>query len=79
MNSATFRKWLMEHGCRVERHMAVKHKRAAISKVLVRRGSREAELPLAGSRKDLPSDVVLAIVDKLGLDRAELPGPKSRV
>jgi len=79
MNSATFRKWLMDHGCRVERHMRVKHKRAGISTALVRYGDREAELPLVGSRKDLPGDVILGVVDKLGLDRSDLPGPKSRV
>ena len=78
MINATFRKWLMDRGCRVERRMHVKHKRAGITKVLVRRGRRQVELPLVGSRKKLPSAVVLAIVDKLGLDRAELPGRKSR-
>ena len=79
MNSANFRRWLVEHGCRVERRMRVRHKRSGIGSALVRRGDREAELPLVGSRKDLPVDVVIEVVAKLGLDPAELPGPKSRV
>lgn len=78
MNSATFRKWLVEHGCRVERHMLIKHRRSGIGSALVRLGEREAELPLVGSRKDLPADVVMSVVTKLGLDPAELPGAKSR-
>jgi len=79
MNSANFRKWLVEHGCRVEQHMRVKHKRSGIGSALVRLGDREAELPLIGSRKDLPTDVVMGVVTKLGLDPADLPGPRSRV
>ena len=78
MNSSTFRKWLVAHGCRVERHMKVRHKRAGISKALIRRGNREADLPLLGSAKALHRNTVLAVVKKLGLDPAELPGPKSR-
>jgi len=79
MNSANFRKWLIERGCRVERHMRVKHKRSGIGSALVRLGDREAELPLLGSRKILPKDLVMGVVKKLGLDPADLPGPKSRV
>ncbi len=78
MNSATFRKWLTAHGCRVEQHIPVKHKRAGISKALIRHGNRKAELPLTGSTKALSRTAVLAVVEKLGLDPADLPGPKSR-
>ncbi len=60
-------------------HMRIKHKRSGIGNALVRHGDREAELPLVGSRKELPADVVMGVVTKLGLDPAELPGPKSRV
>lgn len=34
---------------------------------------------MAGSRKDLDPEVVGQIVDALGLDPNELPGPQSRV
>jgi hypothetical protein len=77
MESATFRKWLTDRGCSFEQHRRATGK--GISAVTVRRGSRKADLPLVGSRKRLPADVVYAIVDILGLDRSELPGPKSRV
>jgi len=79
MESATFRKWLLDHGCRIERLPTTKSKAAGIAHVLVRRGKQEAELPLAGSRKHLPLSVVHDIIDRLGLDRSELPGFKSRV
>jgi hypothetical protein len=79
MESATFRKWLSDRGCRIERLPTTKAKKEGITHVLVRRGEREAELPLAGSRKRLPLAVVHEIVDRLGLDRSELPEVKSRV
>ncbi len=79
MESATFRKWLVQHGCRVEQLPPVKHKKKGITSVLVRRGARTAKLPLAGSKKRLADAVVHGIVDRLGLDRDELPGPRSRV
>ncbi len=79
MNSSTFRKWLVARGCRVEKHMRVRHKRAGISTALVRRGDREAELPLVGSAKTLHRNTVLAVVRKLGLNPSDLPEPRSRV
>ena len=78
MENATFRKWLLDRGCRIERQPPGKAKKAGISHVLVRRGELEAQLPLAGSRKPLPLDVVYDVVDRLGLDRSELPRTKSR-
>jgi hypothetical protein len=78
MECATLRKWLLQQGCSIERRERIKHKRSGSSTVLVRRENRVAELPLVGSRKRLPQEVIDSIVDKLGLDRADLPGPKSR-
>ena len=45
----------------------------------VRFGDRSAVLPDIGSRKRLDPRVVRKIVDELGLDWNELPGPTSRV
>ncbi len=77
MQSATFRKWLAERGCAFEPHPEGKHLGHTV--VTVRLGERRAELPLVGSKKRLPDDVVRKVVGDLGLDAAELPGPKSRV
>jgi hypothetical protein len=47
--------------------------------VTVRRGDRKSVLPNIGSHKALDPRVVRKIVDDLGLDWNELPGPASRV
>ena len=78
MESATLRKWLLERGCEIRQHQPVKHKRGGFSSVTVHLGKRSAELPLVGSRKPIPPEAVKDIVDRLGLDWNELPGPKSR-
>jgi hypothetical protein len=56
MQSATFRKWLAERGCRFDHH---EHKRGeGHVLVTVHRGGRKSEVPLGGSRQDLdPRDV----------------------
>ena len=77
MESATFRKWLEERGCHFEQHERYKGQGAA--SVTVRRGERSADVPLVGSKKHLDPRIVDEVVDALGLDRNELPGPKSRV
>jgi hypothetical protein len=77
MESATFRQWLTEHGCsfdagkdtiRTEGH----------AYVTVRLLNRRAVLPDIGTHKRLDPEVVRKIVDELGLDWNELPGPSSR-
>ncbi len=51
MQSATFRKWLAEHGCRFDLH---EHKRGeGPVLVTVHREGRKSEVPLGGSRQDL--------------------------
>lgn len=72
MESATFRKWLAEHGCTFEKHQHAKG--GGIASVTVRRGRRRSVLPLAGSRKRLDPEVIERIREDLGLTRVALPG-----
>ncbi len=78
MESATFRKWLAERGCSFE---AGKDSVGAHGHVYVtvHREDRRALLPDIGTNKALDPRVVRQIVDDLGLDWNELPGPMSRV
>lgn len=78
MESTTFRKWLAERGCRFE---AGKDTVETVGHayVTIHRGNRKAVLPEVGTNKALDSRIVHEIVDKLGLDWNELPGPVSRV
>ncbi len=77
METETFRKWLMERGCRFRRHGHL-GKGLGAGAVTVTRADRKAELPLVGSKKHLPAETVRAGVTALGLDPAELPGPRGR-
>jgi hypothetical protein len=78
MESATFRKWLGDRGCRFDRH---ERERRGEGKaiVTVHREQRIAQLPYVGSRQHLDPRVVRRVCEDLGLDWSELPGPKSRV
>ncbi|MGD0636240.1 MAG: hypothetical protein ABSA13_18850 [Beijerinckiaceae bacterium] len=78
MESATFRQWLSERGCSFEagKDTVQTHGQAHVT---VRLGDRRAVLPEIGSHKRLDPQVVRQIVDELGLDWNELPGPMSRV
>jgi hypothetical protein len=78
MESATFRKWLVEHGCRID-HDGHQHRHEGPVMVTVHRAGRRAQVPLGGSRQTLDLRVVRRACEELGLDPAELPGPKSRV
>ncbi len=78
MNSATFRKWLAERGCRFEAGRdTVRAEGHAY--VTVHRGDRKAVLPEIGTQQALDQRIVRDVVDTLGLDWNELPGPMSRV
>ena len=78
MESATFRQWLSERGCSFDagKDTVGTHGHAYVT---VRLGDRRAVLPEIGSHKRLDPTVVRKIVDELGLDWNELPGPASRV
>jgi mRNA interferase HicA len=77
MESATFRKWLAERGCRFDQHEEKRGDGQVI--VTVHREGRKAEVPLGGSRQILDQRVVRRACEELGLDWSELPGPQSRV
>ncbi len=78
MESATFRKWLLEQGCRIDGHEHHERHEGHVT-VTVHREGRKAEVPLGGSRQILDARVVRRACEQLGLDWSELPGPKSRV
>jgi hypothetical protein len=78
MESATFRKWLVEQGCRID-HGQHHQRREGPVMVTVHRESRKAEVPLGGSHQILDARVVRRACEELGLDPAQLPGPESRV
>src|SRR5437660_11972731 len=78
MESATFRKWLTERGCRFDRHEHEKRGEGQVI-VTVHREGRKAEVPLGGSHQTLDLRVVRQACEELGLDWSRLPGPKSRV
>ncbi len=77
MQSATFRKWLAERGCRFDLH---EQKRGeGHGTVTIHRAGRTAELPLVGASHNLDPRSVLQVCEALGLDWSKLPGPEGRV
>jgi hypothetical protein len=78
MESETLRHWLSERGCTFEagKDTGETHGHAHVT---VRLGDRRAILPEVGTKKRLDPRIVRQIVDELGLDWNELPGPASRV
>ena len=78
MQSATFRRWLSERGCTFEAGRDTV-RTSGHAYVTVRLGDRRAVLPDVGSHMRLDPRVVRQIVDELGLNWNELPGPSSRV
>jgi hypothetical protein len=78
MESATFRKWLAERGCRFDQHEHEQRHQGQVM-VTVHREGRKTEIPLGGSRQTLDARVVHRACEELGLDWSQLPGPKSRV
>jgi hypothetical protein len=73
MESAAFRKWLAEQGCRFDRY---EHQQRGQGHVVV---MVHRVVPLGGSRQTLDMRVVRRACEELGLDWSQLPGPKSRV
>jgi len=78
MESTTFRKWLVEQGCRID-HGEHDQRHKGPVMVTVHREGRKAEVPLGLSRQILDARLVRRACEELGLDPAQLPGPKSRV
>jgi hypothetical protein len=78
MESATFRKWLAERGCRFDHH---EHQERGEGQVMVtvHREERTSQAPLGGSHKDLDLRDARRVCEELGLDWSELPGPTGRV
>ncbi len=77
MESTTFRKWLAQQGCRLDHgEHDRRHKGPVI--VTVHREGRKAEVPLGHSHQILDAHLVRRACEELGLDPAQLPGPKSR-
>ena len=79
MESAAFRKWLAEQGCRFDRHEHQQQRGQGHVVVTVHREGRKAEVPLRGSHQTIDARVVRRACEELGLDWSQLPGPKSRV
>jgi hypothetical protein len=78
MESATFRKWLEERGCRFDRHEH-EDRHHGHAMVTIHREGRKSVALLGGSRQDIDPREARRVCEELGLDWSELPGPKSRV
>jgi len=77
MESATFQKWLAEHGCRFD--TAQEKRGTGHANVTVHREGRKAEVCLGGPHQILDAHIVRRACEELDLNWSELPGPKSRV
>jgi len=78
MESATFRKWLVEQGCRIDHGEHDRRHKGAVM-VTVHREGRKTEVPLGPSHQIIDIRLVQRACEELGLDPTQLPGPKSRV
>ena len=78
MERATFRKWLVEQGCRIDADEHPRGHKGHIT-VTVHREGRKTRVALGGVRQALDPRVVRRACEALGLDTAQLPGPRSRV
>ena len=78
MESSTFRKWLVERGCRID-HGEHRQRHKGPAMVTVHREGRKAEIPLGGSHQIIDERVVHRACEELGLDPIQLPGSTSRV
>jgi mRNA interferase HicA len=77
MESATFRKWLAEQGCRFD----TPHERRGEGHgtFKIHREGRTAEMALVGPHHELDPRLVRQICEALDLDWSKLPGPQSRI
>lgn len=79
MESATFRTWLAERGCRFDIDDDNRGSGHGHGTVVVHHEGRKAKVPLGGPHQNLDPRVVRRACEELGLDWSDLPGPKSRV
>jgi len=77
MESATFRNWLAQHGCRFDTQH--EERGDGHGNLTIRREGRTAELPLVGPHHELDPRSVRQVCEALGLKWSDLPGPQSRV
>ena len=77
MESATFRKWLGEQGCRFDTQH--EGRGGGHGTLTIHREGRTAEMPLVGSHHELDAHAVRQVCETLGLKWSDLPGPKSSV
>jgi len=78
MESATFRKWLIEQGCRID---SDEHPRGHEGHIMmtVHREGRKTRVQIGGPHQVLDPRLVQRACEELALDASQLPGPKSRV
>ncbi len=62
MNSKELKKFLKKHGCRFESH------RGGSGHLTVLCGKRRSQLPVHGSRRELPKGLVAKILKDLGIE-----------
>jgi hypothetical protein len=74
MESATFRKWLVRQGCRIDHGAQPPATRRASP---AHREGRKTEIPLGGTHQVLDARVVQRARKELGLDPAQLPDRKT--
>ena len=77
MENATFRKWLVEQGCRFDTQQEGRGE--SHGTLTIHREGRTAEMPLVGSHHELDPRSVRRVCEALGLAWSDLPGPKGRV
>lgn len=79
VRSDTFKEWLAERGCVFEQTVRAGKKAHGFANVVVRLGDRKTELHVKGGTQDLDPREVKRVVEELGLNWDELPGPQSRM
>lgn len=77
MDSATFRSWLAEQGCRFDHHEHQERGKGHVT-VTVHREGRTSQAPLGGSHKHLDPRDLRRVCEELGLDLSRLPGSNDR-
>ncbi len=77
MESATFRRWLAQQGCRFDTQH--EERGEGHGTFTIHREGRTAEMTLVGPRHELDPRIVRRVCEALDLDCSKLPGPQNRV